>query len=110
MATGISLLTFISFYLLYSTSKKMSAVGNLGFEPSIAEHRKTAIYIGLALMILSLGLSCYHWGFGSGTFTFFILLMTISSLVILLAPLQLLNYRFLGTLFLCSILFETLLF
>ncbi len=110
MATGISLLTFIAFYLLYSTSKKMSAVGNLGFEQSIGAHRKTSKYISLALMILALGLSCFVWGLGSGTFTFFILLMTIASLVILLAPLRLLNYRFLGIFFLCSIIFETLLF
>lgn len=110
MATGISLLTFMAFYLLYSTSKKMSAVGSLGFEQSINEHKKTSTYIGLALMIFSLGLSCFYWGLGSGTFTFFIILMTVASLVILLAPLRLLNYRFLGVLFLCSILFETLLF
>ncbi|WP_421824329.1 hypothetical protein [Flagellimonas oceanensis] len=110
MATGISLLTFIAFYLLYSTSKKMSAMGNLGFEHSIAEHGKATKYLSSALMILSLGLSCFYWGLGSGTFTFFIILMTVASLVILLAPLRLLNYRFLGALFLCSILFETLLF
>ena len=85
-------------------------VGNLGFEPSINEHKKTSTYVGLALIILSLGLSCFFWGLGSGTFTFLILLMTVASLVILLAPLRLLNYRFLGILFLCSILFETLLF
>jgi len=110
MATGISLLTLIAFYLLYSTSKKMSAMGNLGFEHSVAEHKKASKYVGLALMIFSLGLSCFYWGLGSGTFTFFIILMTVASLVILLAPLRLLNYRFLGILFLCSILFETLLF
>ena len=109
MVTIISLLTFIAFYLLYSTSK-MAATGNLGFEQTIRAYRKTAKYISLALMIFSLGLSCFYWGLGSGTFTFFILLMTVTSLVILLAPLRLLNYGFLGTLFLCSILFETLLF
>ncbi len=110
MATGISLLTFIAFYLLYSTSKKMSVVRNLGFEQSTGEHKKTSKYVGLALMILSLGLSCFYWGLGSGTFTFFIILMTIASLVILLAPLRLLNYTFLALIFACSFIFETLLF
>ncbi|RIV31498.1 hypothetical protein D2V08_13690 [Flagellimonas lutimaris] len=110
MVTGISLLTFIAFYLQYNTSKKMSAVGNLGFEKWIGAHKKTSQYASLALMVLSFGLSCFYWGIGSGTFTFFILLMTIASLVILLAPLRLLNYRFLGVPFLCSILFESLLF
>lgn len=110
MVTLISFLTFVAFYLLYSTSKKMVAVGVLGLEKWTGEHKKIAQLTSLALMILSLGLSCYYWGLGSGTFTFFILLMTVASLVILLAPLRLLNYRFLGILFLCSILFETLLF
>lgn len=110
MATLISLLTFIAFYLLYGTSKKMVAVGELGIEKWTGENKKIAQIASMALMIFSLGLSCFYWGLGSGVFTFLILLMTVASLVILLAPLRLLNYRFLGVLFLCSILFETLLF
>lgn len=110
MGTGISLLVFMAFYLLYSTSTKMTVVGNLGFEQSIGEHKKTSKYVGLALMILSLGLSCFHWGIGSGTLTFFIILMTIASLVNLLAPLRLLNYPFLTLIFACSLIFELLLF
>lgn len=110
MATGISLLAFISFYLLYSTSKKMSGIGNLGFEESIGTHEKASKYIGLALMIFSLGLSCFYWGLGAGTFTFFIILMTVASLVILLAPLRLMNYPFLILIFACSFIFEILLF
>lgn len=110
MATGISFLTFLAFYLLYCTSQKMAAVDTLGLEKWTGTHKRASQYASLALMILSLGLSCFYWGIGSGTFTFFILLMTVASLVILLAPLKLLNYRFLGILFLCFILFETLLF
>ena len=110
MVTLISFLTFIAFYLLYGTSKKMAAAGVLGLEKWTGEHKKSAQLASLALMILSLGLSCFHWGLGSGIFTFFILLMTVASLVILLAPLQLLNYRNLGILYLCAILFETFLF
>lgn len=110
MATGISLLTFIAFYLFYGTSKKMASVGELGIEKWTGENRKIAQIAGLALMVFSLGLSCFYWGLGSGTFTFFIILMTVASLVILLAPLRLLNHRFLGIFFLCSFLFETLLF
>jgi len=110
MVTIISLLTFFAFYLLYGTSKQTVSAGNLGFEKWTGAHKKASQYFSLALLILSLGLSCFYWGIGSGTFTFFILLMTIASLVILLAPLRLLNYRLLGILFLCAILFETLLF
>lgn len=110
MVTFISLLTFMAFYLLYGTSKKMASAGELGIGKWTGEHKKIAQAASLALMILSLGLSYFLWGLGSGTFTFFILLMTVASLVILLAPLRLLNYPFLGVLFIGSILFETLLF
>lgn len=110
MVTIISLLTFFAFYLLYGTSKKTVSAGNLDFERWTGANKKASQYASLALMILSLGLSCFYWGIGSGTFTYFILLMTIASLVILLAPLRLLNYRLLGILFLCAVLFEILLF
>ncbi|MBO0343512.1 MAG: hypothetical protein ACTHOM_08845 [Allomuricauda sp.] len=110
MVTLISLLTFIAFYLLYGTSKKMASVGVFGLEKWTGEHKKSAQLASLALMILSLGLSCFYWGLGSGTFSFLILLMTVASLVILLAPLRLLNYRFLGILLLCAVFFETFLF
>ncbi len=110
MATGISLLTFISFYLLYGTSKKMAPVGELGFEKWTSEHKKASHYSSLTLMIVSLGLSCFYWGIGSGTFTFFIILMTVASLIILLTPLRLVNYTFLGIIFACFFIFEILLF
>ncbi|WP_285652698.1 hypothetical protein [Allomuricauda sp. NBRC 101325] len=110
MVTFISLLTFLAFYLSYGTSKKMAAIGSLGLEKWCGEHKKPSQLASLALMILSLGLSCFYWGLGSGTFTFLILLMTVASLVILLAPLRLLNYRFLGIFLICSILIEILLF
>lgn len=110
MATGITFLTFLAFYLLYRTSQKMAAVDTLGLEKWTGTHKRASQYASLALMILSLGLSCFYWGFGSGTFTFFIVLMTVASLVILLAPLRLLNYTFLTLIFACSLIFETLLF
>ena len=110
MATGISLLVFIAFYLLYSTSKKMATVGNLGVETWLSEHAKTSKYTALALLTLSLGLSCFYWGLGSGAFTFFIILMTVASLVILLAPMRLLTYTSLVCALAMSLLFEIILF
>ncbi len=110
MVTLIVALTFMAFYLLYSTSKKMAAAGDLGLEKLCTAHKKASQWVSLVLMILSLGLSCHFWGLGSGTFTFFILLMTVASLIILLAPLRLLNHRFLGLLFSVALFFETLMF
>jgi hypothetical protein len=109
MVTGISLLVFVAFYLLYSTSKKMAGAGVLGFEKWVIGHRSISKYTGLAFLIISLGLSIWLWGLGSGVFTFFILLMTAASLIILLAPLRLLSYKSIGmalTFFLiCEIVF-----
>jgi hypothetical protein len=110
MVTFISLLIFISFYLFYGTSKKMAVIQSFGVERWIGEQVNISKLIGSALMIISLGLSCYQWGWGSGVFTFSILLMTLASLVILLAPLQLLNYRILAIVFISSLIFELFLF
>lgn len=110
MVTLILALTFIAFYLLYGISKKMGLVDELGLTKWSAEHRKASKFASLALMLFSLGLSCHYWGLGSGTLTFFILLTTVASLTILLTPLRLLNHHFLGIVFLCSVLLETIFF
>ena len=110
MVTAISFLVFLGFYLLYSTSKKMTGVGVLGFETWVVDHCIASKYISLALLILSLGLSIWLWGVGSGVFTFFILLMTIASLIILLAPLRLLSYGSIGMALVFFLICEIVLF
>jgi hypothetical protein len=110
MVTGISLLVFVAFYLLYSTSKKMTGSGVLGFEKWVADHRSAVQYSSLALLIISLGLSIWLWGFGAGVFTFFILLMTVASLIVLLAPLQLLSYKSLVMVLILFLICEIVLF
>lgn len=110
MVTGISFLVFIAFYLLYGTSKKMTIVDGFGFEKWIAEHTTVTSYFGLALLIISLGLSCFYWGWGSGVLVFFILLMSIASLIILLVPLRLINYASLLSALILCLFIETILF
>ncbi|KAB5488223.1 MULTISPECIES: hypothetical protein [Flagellimonas] len=110
MSTGITLLIFIGFYLLYGTSQKMAMTGSLGLEKWIGGHAKISKYSGSALLIVSLGLSCIYWGAASGTFTYFVILMTIASLVILLAPLRILNPWFLTLTLIISIICEIALF
>lgn len=110
MVSLISIITFSAFYLLYTASQKMTAVGILGFEKWIGGHVNFSKYFGLALLIVSLGLSCFHWGMGSGAFTFFIMLMTIASLTVLLAPLRILNRRFLTLVFVVLFICEIVLF
>lgn len=47
--------------------------------------------IGMVLLFLALIISTQQLGWGSGVFIFTILLMTIASLIILLAPLEILR-------------------
>ncbi len=110
MVTCISLLVFVAFYLLYSTSKKMAGVGVMGFEKWVVDHHSASQYVGLALLIISLGLSIWLWGLGSGVFTFIILLMTVASLIILLAPLRLVSYKSVGITLVFFLICELILF
>ena len=110
MATLISFSIFTGFYLLYGTSRKMAGVGGLGIEKWIGGHPDISRYSGLALLIISMGLSCFYWGTGSGPFTFFIILMTVASLVILLVPLRMLSRKLVVLTFVCSLFCEIVLF
>ncbi|WP_419213711.1 hypothetical protein ACNR9Q_06025 [Maribacter sp. X9] len=87
----------------------MERVGNLGYEKWVVAHAAKFKYVALSLLLVSLTICCLHWGMASGTLTFFIILMTVASLVIILAPLGIVNYRFLAltvvTSFICEILF-----
>lgn len=88
----------------------MAGVGVMGFEKWIVDHHSESQYVGLALLIISLGLSIWLWGLGSGVFTFFILLMTVASLVVLLAPLRLLSYKSVGITLVFFLIYEFVLF
>ena len=88
----------------------MTGVGVMGIEKWMAGHRSVSQYSSLALLIISLGLSIWLWGLGSGIFTFFIILMTVASLVILLAPLRLLSYKSIGLTLFFFLICEIILF
>ena len=54
---------------------------------------KVANSLGYVLLLFACSLTIYHFGWGSGIFTFSVILMTIASLVILLQPLHLITYK-----------------
>jgi hypothetical protein len=93
MVSLLALFVFIGFYFWYAGSERVKPDGVLGVESLIRKHSYIGKTVGTAFLILSCSLSVLYLGFGAGIFTFFILLMTLGSLIILLAPLGLLNYK-----------------
>ncbi|MHA7941679.1 hypothetical protein ACJOV8_001190 [Formosa sp. 3Alg 14/1] len=89
------LLVIIGFYLLYTTSKKMDAPNLLGFENKLVQHQSASKIAGFILLILSCILTIKVFGLGAGIFLFLINLMTVASLIVLLAPLKLFNAKML---------------
>ena len=84
-------LALIGFYMLYSTSKRAKLILQYDFQKWIIENQKNGKIIGLSLLIVSLLLSILSLGFGSGIFSFLVILMTMASLVVLISPLRFFN-------------------
>jgi len=102
------LLVIIGFYLLYTTSKKMDAPRLFGFENQLLQNKAVSKIIGLLLLILSCVLTVIVFGLGAGIFLFFINLMTVASLIVLLAPLKLFNAKILFIVMACCVVAEFL--
>ena len=85
------ILALIGFYMLYSTSKRAKLILQYDFQKWITENQKSGKIIGLSLIIVSLLISILSLGFGSGIFSFLVILMTMGSLVVLISPLRFFN-------------------
>lgn len=83
----VSFLVFSGFYSLYASSDQTSIHNRLLCRPTIAQA------IGSGLLLVALALAISTEGLGSGIFTFFIILMTLGSLIVLLVPLDWIDYR-----------------
>ena len=92
MTSTLIILCFLAFYILYLTSKRVVMDSQLPIEQWVSKHDYLAKATGLILLFCTLALSMTGFGVGSGIFLFFILLMTIGSFVIILAPLKIINY------------------
>lgn len=106
MITLSVFLVFVGFFALYLGSKRIE----LNFDwPIILWVRRQEINskgTGVALFLMAALLSIQIWGLGAGMLFFFIQLMTIGSLVVLLTPLNILNYKFVAGLVAVSFLIE----
>lgn len=106
MITIASLFVFISFYTLYYTSKRAVLSHDFGFEKWMQRNPKQTKITGLCLLLFAYLLWLLTASLGSATLFFFIQLMTISSLVILLTPLKVINLKGVIILFALSGLLE----
>nr|WKN34853.1 hypothetical protein K4G66_20985 [Tunicatimonas sp. TK19036] len=106
MITLSFFLTFLGFYMFYNTSQRAKLIRTNGLEIWVQDHHQPAKYAGGFLFLVALILCILQFGVGSGIFSFFVMLMTVGSLIILLSPLQYINYRTVSGVFLLSILLE----
>ena len=106
MITLIAALSFIGFYALYTTSKKADIQRVLFVEFRLQNNPTVAKAIGLSINFVALIISMAYMGVASGTFLFFVILMTVGSLVVLIAPLRYVAYQTVSVLFLLALFIE----
>jgi hypothetical protein len=99
MISIVSFLIFIGFYILYYTSQKTYVSYDRRFEKWIRKNSQPAKYLGLLILSTAFTLLLLEKAIGSGTLLFFILLMTIGSLIIILSPLKIIKPQFVLILF-----------
>lgn len=106
MVTFLALLIFSGFYTGYYTSAKAVLTGHSGLKNAIRENPFTAKRIALVLLLTAWIVSMLYSGIAVGTFQFFILLMTLASLIVLLAPLKMVTIRSASVTFVIGLLIE----
>ncbi|MCX2679547.1 hypothetical protein OOZ15_06285 [Galbibacter sp. EGI 63066] len=105
MISIITLLIFTGFYALYSTSKR-AVLNKAPLDLWLQQKGKFLKPIGIFLLCLAAVLIILDQGFASGLFFWFIILMTLGSLIVLLSPLKLFSYKTLLIVFLCLLTTE----
>lgn len=105
MVALISLNIFLGFYVLYNTSKKATLESNLQLEKWIQQNPKPSRLIGLSILAIAYSFLISVKAIGASTLIYFIQIMVIGSLIVILAPLRIINYKLvLGTFFLAILL------
>lgn len=86
------LLVFVGFYALYSTSDKMRTKKKNLIDNGLFKHSNLLTKIcGIILLILAFCVFVIALGWAAGIFSGLVCLMTMGSLLVLLAPLNLLK-------------------
>lgn len=106
MISLVSLTVFFAFFVLYNTSKKATLSNNFQFERWIQQNPKPSRFIGLGILLIAYSLLISIKAVGVSTFLFTIQIMTIGSLVVILAPLKIINYKLIVGFFLIATFLE----
>ena len=106
MITVIFLLTIIGFYMLLLTSQRAEIPKTVPEKKIVSQHKTIFKTSGLFILIIAFIISCLQWGLAAGIITEFIILSILASLLVLLIPMQLINYKQLTVLFILSLTFE----
>ncbi|WP_257669906.1 hypothetical protein [Parapedobacter tibetensis] len=106
MITTITILIFLGFFLLYHTSQKAVLSSSLKIAAWIHTYPKSGKRMGLSLLAAAILLCLVYLGIGAGLFSFFVILMTMGSLIVILTPLRLINWKVLIFIFLLSLIIE----
>ncbi|MGS2741186.1 hypothetical protein [Sinomicrobium sp. M5D2P17] len=108
MTSLVVAITFLGFYALYNTSKRAMLSRSLKIEKWMQVHGRESKAVGLSLLFIALVLSVFHYGIGAGIFAFFVILMTLGSLIVIVTPLRFMRYQALILILVLSITFEFL--
>lgn len=106
MITSSILLIFIASFAFYNTSKKATLFSVSVFEIWIQQHTFYSKIIGCLLLITTLCSSIYYFGITSGIIFWLITLMSTLSLLIIILPLQKVNYKHLSLMLFILIILE----
>ncbi len=93
MISSVIIILTLAFYIFYNTSEKSVKNHVLGFEKWIQKKKGFAKTTGLFMLINAYVILLFYFGFGAGSLLFFIILMTFGSLIIVLTPLKMINYK-----------------
>ncbi len=99
-------MTALGYYCCYITSKRALLPKTNPLVTWAQSNAKTSNYLGLLLQTLGLLLCILSLGFGSGLFSFLVILMTVASAILLIGPLYLINSKHLVLLFIVALALE----
>lgn len=106
MISIVSLLVFFAFYALYNTSQKACLSNTLSVEKWLQNNPKPSKILGLGLFALGFSILLFEKAIGSSALIFIILIMSIGSLTVIIAPLKIISNKLLFGLFSISFLLE----
>lgn len=108
MITSIVFLILSGCFTLVNTSKKAVLNNDTVVEKWIQTHTIKSKYIGCGFLLLALAVSIFNFGLTSGILFWLIALMTLMSLVIIIAPLRVIRSKYLLFILLISLIIELL--